>query len=36
MTNSAYPNQLASSEDNLSGPTQFAKAGHICVQQDQG
>ena len=39
MTNSADPDQLdsseASSEANWSGPTLFAKAGHIQVQQDQ-
>ena len=34
MTNSADPDQLASSEANWSGSTLFAKAGHIWVQQD--
>ena len=36
MTNSADPDQLASSEANLSGSTLFAKAGYIRVQQDKG
>ena len=36
MANSADPDQLASSEANWSGPTLFAKAGHIRVQQDKG
>ena len=36
MTNSVDPDQLASSEDNCSGSTLFAKAGHIPVQQDKG
>ena len=36
MTNSADPDQLASSEVNWSGSTQFAKAGYIRVQQDKG
>ena len=36
MTNSADPDQLASSEASLSGSTLFVKAGHIQVQQDQG
>ena len=36
MTNSADPDQLASSEANWSGSTLFVKAGHIRVQQDQG
>ena len=35
MTNSADPDQLASSEANRSGSTLFAKAGHIRTQQDQ-
>ena len=35
MTNSADPDQLASSEANWSGSTLFAKAGHIRDQQDQ-
>ena len=34
MANSAGPDQLGSSEANLSGSTLFAKAGHIWVQQD--
>ena len=34
MTISADPDQLASEEANWSGPTLFAKAGHIQVQQD--
>ena len=36
MTNSADPDQLASSEANWSGSTLFAKAGKIRAQQDQG
>ena len=36
MTNSADPDHLASSEANWSGSTLFAKAEHICVQQDKG
>ena len=38
MMNSADPDQLASSEANWSGSTQFAKTGYmyIRVQQDQG
>ena len=36
MANSADPDHLASSEANWSGSTQFAKAGHILVQQDKG
>ena len=36
MANSADPEQLASSEANWSGSTQFAKAGHIQVLQDKG
>ena len=36
MKNSADPDQLASSEANWSGSTQFEKAGHIWVQQDMG
>ena len=35
MTNSADPDQLASSEANWFGSKLFAKAGHIQVQQDQ-
>ena len=35
MTNSADPDQLASSEANWSGSTLFAKAGYIQVQQDK-
>ena len=34
MTNSADPDQLASSEASWSGSTQVAKAGYIQVQQD--
>ena len=34
MANSADPDQLASSEANLSGSTLFSKTGHIRVQQD--
>ena len=36
MTNSADPDQLASSEANWLGSTLFAKAGYIWVQQDKG
>ena len=36
MTNSADPGQLASSKDNWSGSTLFAKAGYIRVQQGKG
>ena len=36
MSNSADPDQLASSEANLSGSTLFAKTGYIRVQQDKG
>ena len=36
MTNSADPDQLASEEVNWSGYALFAKAEHICVQQDKG
>ena len=36
MTNSADPDQLASSEANWSGSTLFAMAGYIPVQQDKG
>ena len=36
MTNSADPDQLASSEANWAGPTLFAKEGYIWVQQDKG
>ena len=36
MTNSADPDQLASSEANWSGSTLFVKAGYIRVQQDNG
>ena len=36
MTNSAYPDQLASSEANWSGSILFAMAEHTQVQQDQG
>ena len=35
MTNSADLDRLASSEDNWSGSTLFAKAGKIRVQQDK-
>ena len=34
MTNSADPDQLASSEANRSGSTMFAKARYIQAQQD--
>ena len=36
MTNSADPDQLASSEANWSGSTLFAKAGHVQVYQEKG
>ena len=36
MTNSADPDQLASSETNWSGSTLFAKAVYTRVQQDKG
>ena len=36
MANSADPDQLASSEANLSGATLFEKAGYVRVQQDKG
>ena len=36
MTNSADPDQLASSEANWSGAKLFAKAGYIRAQQDSG
>ena len=36
MINSAYPDQLASSDANWSGSKLFAKAGYIQVQQDKG
>ena len=36
MTNSVDPDQLASEAANWSGPTLFAKSGHIQVQQDHG
>ena len=36
MTNSADPDQLASSEANCSGSALIAKAGHIQVQLDKG
>ena len=36
MTNSADPDQLASSEANRSGSTLLDKAGYIRVQQDKG
>ena len=36
MSNSADPDQLASSEANSSGSTLFAKAGYIGAQQDKG
>ena len=35
MTNSADPDQLASSEANWSGSTLFAKAGHMQVHLDK-
>ena len=34
MTNSADPDQFASSETNWTGSTLFAEAGHILFQQD--
>ena len=36
MTNSADPDQLASSEANWSGSTLFAQTEFILVQQDKG
>ena len=36
MTNSADPDQLASSEANWSGSTLFENSGYIWVQQDKG
>ena len=36
MTNSADPDQLASSEANWSESTLFVKSGYIQVQQDLG
>ena len=36
MTNSADPDQLASSEANWSGSTLFAKAEYTWGQQDKG
>ena len=36
MTNSADPDQLASSEANWSGSTLFAKVGYTQGQQDRG
>ena len=36
MTNSAYPDQLASEEANWSGSTLFVKAEQSRVQYDQG
>ena len=36
MTNSADPDQLASSEANWSGSTLYAKEGYIRDQQDKG
>ena len=36
MTNSADPDQLASSEANWSGSALFAKAEYTWVQQDKG
>ena len=36
MTNSADPDQYASSEADWSGSTLFAKAGYIRAQQDKG
>ena len=35
MSNSANPDQLASSEANWSGSTLFAEAGYIRFQQDK-
>ena len=34
MTNTADPDQLASSEANWSGSTLFVQAGYIQIQQD--
>ena len=36
ITDSADPEQLASSEANWSGSALFAKAGYIWAQQDKG
>ena len=36
MTNSADPDQLASSEANWSGSALFTKIGYIQAQQDKG
>ena len=36
MTNSADPDQLASSEASLSGSSLFAKVEYIRIQQDKG
>ena len=36
MTNSADPDQLASSEADWSGSALFAKTEYIRIQQDQG
>ena len=36
MTNSADPDQLASSEAHWSGTTLFEKVGYIQVQHDKG
>ena len=36
MTNSADPDQLASSEADWSGSTLFENVGYIRVQQDKG
>ena len=36
MTNSADPDQSASSEADWSGSSLFAKAGYVRVQQDKG
>ena len=36
MAISADPDQLASEEANWSGPTLFAKEGHIQVQENKG
>ena len=36
MTNSADPDQLASSEANWSGSTLFAEADYIRAQQNKG
>ena len=35
MTNSAGPDQLASSEANLSGSTLFAKTGHVMFSKSR-